>query len=91
MKKPRRHVKHLPRNQYAELAGWLGAGIFLFDYALLSFNLIDGNSVLYHALFLLGSAGLAIVTYRHRAFQSFWVNVVFIFLACLAIGRVLLA
>ena len=82
-----KQIKHLPKSPLAELLGWIGAGAILVDYALLSLGILDGNSAIYHGIFLLGSAGLAIVTYRHRAFQSFAVNVIFIVIAVIAVYR----
>ncbi len=89
MKKTEQHIKHLPRNQFAEIYGWLGSMLILSGYALLTLGLINGNSPMYHLMFLIGSLGLAIVTYRHRAYQSFIVNVFFSLLALVAIIRIL--
>ena len=84
-----KRTKHLKRNSAAEIFGWVGTVSLLSSYGLLSFDLIPGDSLLYHSLYLLGAAGLAVVTYRHRAFQSFTVNVVFVILAMIAIVRLL--
>lgn len=84
-----RRIKHLRRNQLAEAFGWVGTVFVLGAYALISLDIINSNSVLYHALFLVGSAGLAVITYRHRAFQSFTVNLTFVGLATIAIIRLL--
>ena len=83
-------VKHLSKSRAAELLGWIGACMILLSYGLLSLGLISGNSVVYHSLMLMGSVGLAIITYRHKAFQSFFVNITFSFLAILALFRLLM-
>ena len=88
MKKPEKHIKHLPKNIFAEGFGWVGSIMILAAYALLSFGLVSSNAVIYHILFLIGSSGLAVVTYRHRAYQSFIVNVFFTTLALIALIRV---
>lgn len=88
--KMERRVKHLRRNQFAEMFGWIGTVLVLGAYALISLNIIDSNSVSYHVMFLIGSAGLAVITYRHRAFQSFIVNLTFVGLATVAIVRLVL-
>ncbi len=75
----------------SENLGWLGAIAVLSGYALLSIGLIKGDSFLYHGLMLIGSVGLAIITYRRRTYQPFIVNLVFSILAALAITRLLLA
>jgi hypothetical protein len=83
-----KHIKHLPRNRVAELFGWMGSVGILLAYALLSFGLLDGNSPIYHVIFLIGSSGLAVVTYRHRAYQSLVVNIFFAILAFVALVRI---
>ncbi len=88
VKKSNQHVKHLPKSPLAELLGWIGAAAILSDYALLSLNLISGNSVMYHLIFIVGCAGLAVVTFRHRAFQSVVVNTIFVLLGFVAIIRI---
>ena len=87
MFKRQKHTKHLPRNNFAELFGWFASAAILTGYALLSFGILDADSALYHGIFLVGSSGLAVVTYRHRAFQSFTVNIFFGVLALIAIIR----
>lgn len=85
-----KHTKHLPKNSVAEAIGWIGAAAILVDYALLSFGILSSESILYHVIFMVGCIGLAIVTYRHRAFQSVTVNTTFTILAFIAIIRLVL-
>lgn len=82
-----KNIKHLPKNKLAEAFGWFASIVMLSGYALLSFGIINGESAIYHGMFLVGSIGLAVVTYRHRAFQSFTVNVFFGVLALVALIR----
>jgi hypothetical protein len=89
VKRPQKHTKHLPKNNIAEGFGWIASVSILAAYAMLSFGILDADSAVYHGIFLVGSAGLAVVTYRHRAFQSFTVNVFFGILAFIAIIRTL--
>lgn len=83
-------MRHLPKKATAELLGWVGAFGILSSYALLSLGVVGGNSLIYYVLSGIGGFGLAIVTYRHRAYQSFLVNTTFTILAILAILRILL-
>lgn len=89
MNRKPKHVKHLPKNSLAEGFGWFASASLLVGYGLLSFGYLDADSVIYHGIFLVGSSGLAVVTYRHRAFQSFTVNIFFGLLAFIAIIRTL--
>lgn len=82
-----KNTKHLPKNNLAEAFGWFASIVMLGGYALLSFGVISGESAIYHGMFLIGSIGLAVITYRHRAFQSFTVNVFFGVLALVALIR----
>lgn len=83
----KKHVKHLPRHNGVEIFGWIASFTMLSGYALISLGVLDANSPIYHGAFLIGSIGLAMVTYRHRAFQSFTVNVFFGLLALVALIR----
>jgi hypothetical protein len=84
------HTNQSSNDQLSENLGWLGAFAVLGGYALLSLDFIEGDSFLYHGLMLIGSVGLAIITYRRQTYQPFIVNVVFSILAALAITRLLL-
>jgi hypothetical protein len=84
-----KRVKHLPKNPFAETLGWIGTTALLGSYALLGFNIISGDSLIYHTLILVGATGLAVITYRHQAFQSFVVNFIFSIIAVIAILRLL--
>lgn len=89
VKKTQKHIHHLPKNQFAEAYGWFGSAMILIAYGLMSLGLLSGDSAIYHGMFLIGSTGLALITYRHRAFQSFTVNIIFTALAIIALIRVL--
>lgn len=83
-------IKHLKRSQLAEALGWIGSVAILSGYGLLSLGVISGDSIIYYSLSGIGAFGLAIVTYRHRAFQSFIVNIAFTIFALIAVIRILL-
>lgn len=82
-----KHIKHLKRSQLAEALGWIGSVGILSSYSLLSFGIISSDSALYYILAGLGAFGLAVVTYRHRAYQSFIVNCTFTVLSLVALVR----
>lgn len=84
--------KQQKRNQTSALAeslGWIGTVALLGSYTLLSLDIVRGDSLIYHSMMLIGAIGLAVITYYHRTFQPFIVNVVFAILACIAIFRIL--
>lgn len=86
--KKKTHVHHLEKNAIAEAFGWVGSFSILTGYALLSLGVLNGDSPVYHLIFMIGSAGLALITYRHKAYQSLVVNLTFVFLAFVALTRI---
>jgi hypothetical protein len=70
-----------------DLAGWLGAGILLIAYALVSFDKLRGESLRYQFLNAVGSLLLIVNTVYYRAYPSAFVNVVWIVIAFLASMR----
>ena len=85
-----KHVKHLKKNTLAEITGWIGSVGVLSSYFLLSTGVISGESIIYYILSGIGGFGLAVITYRHKAYQSFIVNSTFTTLAIIAIARLTL-
>ncbi len=71
-----------------EYVGWMGVILILSGYALLSTGLAGGNSITYHGLTLVGSALLAILSYKKQALQPAVLNTVFFGLALVAIARI---
>jgi hypothetical protein len=88
VKTTKKPTKTAAKRRLAEIYGWVGSLFILGAYALLSFGLISSESAMYHGIFFIGSTGLAVVTYIHKAFQSFTVNVTFSLLALIAFIRV---
>jgi len=78
------------RNVTLEIIGWIGVALILLGYALLSLGVIDANNILYHVLFLIGSTGLAVISYVDRAPQPMVLNIIFMILAIFAISRIAL-
>lgn len=72
-----------------ELLGWVGTALVLGGYILLSTGVI-GNDPLYHGMMLFGSIGVALISYRQRAWQPFALNVAFALAAFYAILRLTL-
>ena len=70
-----------------DLAGWLGAGILLVAYAMVSFNKLRAESFRYQFLNAVGSLLLIVNTVYYRAYPSAFVNVVWIVIAFVASVR----
>jgi hypothetical protein len=75
----------------SDIAGWIGAALLLGAYALVSSKKLEGDSVSYQLLNLLGSALLIINSFYYGAYPSVGVNVVWIGIAVFSIARVILS
>ena len=71
---PAREREHL--KTFVEIAGWLAAVLILAAYGLLSIGRLDGKSLLYHALNVIGAVGFVINTAYNGAYPSAFLNVV---------------
>lgn len=66
-----------------EVVGWLGAGMLVFAYGLVSYGYARSSGLIYQSLNLLGSVFLIINTAWHGAWPSSALNVVW---AGIAVG-----
>lgn len=66
-----------------EVVGWLGAGMLVLAYGLVSYGYVRSSGVIYQSLNLLGSVFLIINTAWHGAWPSSALNVVW---AVIAVG-----
>ena len=71
-----------------DVVGWIGVAALLLAYVLVSTKRIEGDSVPYQALNLLGAALLIVNSFYYGAYPSVGVNVVWIGIAIYALGRV---
>lgn len=70
-----------------DLVGWLGAGLLLTAYGLVSFKKLRPESGIYQMLNATGSACLIVNTLYYRAYPSAFVNVIWIMIAISASYR----
>ena len=70
-----------------DVAGWTGAALLLVAYALVSTRRIEGDSVVYQLLNLMGGVLLIANSFFYGAYPSVGVNVVWIGIAVFAIVR----
>jgi hypothetical protein len=69
----------------AELAGWYGTAAILGAYALSSFGVLATTDRTYQALNLTGAIGVAIVCWRKRTWQAFWLEAIWAAIATVAL------
>ena len=70
-----------------EIAGWVGAGLILLAYALVSAGRIEARSVSFQLMNLLGAAGFVINSGFHGAWPSAIPNVIWIGIAAVSLAR----
>lgn len=70
-----------------DLVGWLGAGVLLLAYGLVSFKKLRADSGSYQLLNVVGSCFLIVNTIYYRAYPSALVNLIWIVIALLASYR----
>lgn len=68
-----------------ETVGWVGAGLILLAYYLLSTNKIQGQSVTYQCMNLVGAAGLVINSGYHNAIPPLALNAIWFAIALVAL------
>ncbi len=66
---------------FIDIAGWIGAVVYLIAYALVSSQKTEGNSISYQVLNLIGGILLIINSTYYKAFPSVGVNIVWIGIA----------
>jgi ABC-type multidrug transport system permease subunit len=71
----------------SDVLGWLGAALLLGAYALVSMRKLEGDSVPFQLLNLLGSGFLIVNSAYYGAYPSVGVNVVWIGIAVFAIAK----
>ncbi len=72
-----------------EIAGWIGAGLILIAYALVSTGRIQARSVSFQLMNLFGAAGFVINSGFHGAWPSTILNVIWIGIAAVSLAGIL--
>lgn len=70
-----------------EIAGWVGAGLILLAYVLVSAGRIEARSVSFQLMNLLGAAGFVLNSGFHGAWPSAILNVIWIGIAAVSLAR----
>jgi hypothetical protein len=66
--------------------GWLGAAVLLVAYAMISFRKLEGDSMAFQLLNIIGSLFLAANTMFYRAYPSSFVNLIWMAIAVFSIA-----
>jgi hypothetical protein len=70
-----------------EIAGWVGAGLILLAYALVSAGRIEARSVPFQLMNLVGAAGFVLNSGFHGAWPSAILNIIWIGIAAVSLAR----
>lgn len=73
------------------LIGWFGAIATLMAYFLVSFSLVSPKDLTYQLLNLVGAIGLGIICYYKKTYQPMTVNIIWGFIALLAITSIIVS
>jgi len=71
-----------------EAAGWIGAGLILLAYLLLSMGKVTGQSPRYQGMNIVGAAGFIINGWWHGAIPSAALNVIWMMIGGVALWRI---
>jgi hypothetical protein len=75
----------MEHNLLIDIIGWVGAVALLAAYGLVSARRLEGNSIRYQLLNLLGGGFLIVNSFYYGAYPSVGVNVVWIAIAILTL------
>ncbi len=72
-----------------DFIGWVGSVEVVLAYALVSSQRLKGSSWLYQVLNLTGAIFLIVNTYYYAAYPSTFINIVWVVIAIVALGKVI--
>lgn len=71
------------------MGGWYGAVAILLAFAMSSFSLIKPTDLIYQILNLTGAVGIVLVSLYKRAYQPAVLNIIWTFIALIAVIKAL--
>jgi phosphatidylserine synthase len=74
-------------DQFINIIGWIGAILYLVAYGLVFAKKVEGDSRLYQGLNILAGALLIVNTFYLRAYPSAGLNIAWVGIACVTLGR----
>jgi hypothetical protein len=75
--------------KFVEIFGWYGTCALLTAYALVSFAVLEGDSLGYQLLVISGCAGIVAVSLYKKTYQPAVLNIVSILIGLAALARTL--
>ncbi|MBP6855960.1 MAG: hypothetical protein KBC26_03290 [Candidatus Pacebacteria bacterium] len=75
--------------KFIEFCGWYGMVAIVVAYALVSFSLVQPTDIVYQLLNGTGALGIVLVSFYKRAYQPGVLNIIWTFIAIVAIFRIL--
>ena len=69
----------------AEMIGWYGVLAILLAYALVSFNVIVSNDIIYQLLNFTGALGIVVISLIKKAYQPATLNIIWAIIALIAL------
>jgi hypothetical protein len=75
---------------WIEAIGWYGFVALMLAYALVSFKMIGGDSLLYQLLNLSGAFGLGVIAYFKKVYQSLVLQIIWGVIGVIAIMKMFL-
>lgn len=73
-----------------DVLGWIGTALIVTAYALISANRLNGSSLLYQSMNVVGSVFVGANALYYGAYPSAGINVLWILIGAIALQRILL-
>lgn len=74
----------------SDFFGWYGMIAILVAYALISFSILESNNIWYQVLNVTGGLGLALISFRQKAYQPGILNITWAIVGLIAIINILI-
>ena len=77
------------KNRVTNLVGWVGVILVVLAYILVSFEMLTPKDLLYQLLNAFGALGILIETFSKKDYQPFWLNIIWLGVAVIAIIKII--
>ncbi len=78
----------MAKKQLIEIFGWYGTAAIVGSYALVSWSLLNSNTILYQLLNLTGAIGIIAISFYKRNYQPAVLNIIWVAIAFFALVRI---